>query len=97
VCPLHVPDACGRCVRPIGAHQFLGRAASRELDASLSPAFVSVPAAALKRLRASARARRFARFRESALYSEYYRGIGIDHVVALPILVDDEHPGQLCA
>ncbi len=32
----------------------------------------------------------FARFRESALYSEYYRGIGIDHVVALPILVDDD-------
>ena len=31
----------------------------------------------------------FARFRESALYSEYYRSIGIDHVVALPIHVDD--------
>lgn len=31
----------------------------------------------------------FARFRESALYSEYYRSIGIDHVVALPIQVDD--------
>jgi DNA-binding CsgD family transcriptional regulator len=32
----------------------------------------------------------FARFREGALYSEYYRRIGIDHVVALPILVDDD-------
>ena len=28
------------------------------------------------------------RFRHSALYSEYYRRIGIDHVVALPIYVD---------
>ncbi len=32
----------------------------------------------------------FARFREGALYDEYYRRIGIDHVVALPILVDDD-------
>jgi DNA-binding CsgD family transcriptional regulator len=32
----------------------------------------------------------FGRFREGALYSEYYRRIGIDHVVALPILVDDD-------
>jgi DNA-binding CsgD family transcriptional regulator len=31
----------------------------------------------------------FGRFREGALYSEYYRRIGIDHVLALPILVDD--------
>ena len=30
----------------------------------------------------------FARFREGALYSDYYRRIGIDHVVALPIRVD---------
>ncbi len=27
-------------------------------------------------------------FRESALYNEYYRRIGIDHVVALPLFVD---------
>jgi len=31
----------------------------------------------------------FARFRESALYSEYYRRIGIDHAVALPLLADE--------
>jgi DNA-binding CsgD family transcriptional regulator len=30
----------------------------------------------------------FARFRHSALYSEYYRRIGIDHVVAVPIKVN---------
>ena len=30
----------------------------------------------------------FARFREGALYSDYYRRIGIDHVVAVPIRVD---------
>jgi DNA-binding CsgD family transcriptional regulator len=30
----------------------------------------------------------FARFRHSALYGEYYRRIGIDHVVAVPIAVD---------
>src|SRR5258706_1854021 len=29
-----------------------------------------------------------AAFRESALYNEYYRRIGIDHVVALPLFVD---------
>ena len=29
-----------------------------------------------------------AQFRESALYNEYYRRIGIDHVVAVPLLVD---------
>ncbi len=28
------------------------------------------------------------RFRESALYNEYYRRIGIDHVVAVPLMVD---------
>jgi DNA-binding CsgD family transcriptional regulator len=27
-------------------------------------------------------------FRESALYNEYYRRIGIDHVVAVPLMVD---------
>ncbi len=32
----------------------------------------------------------FARFRQGALYHEYYRRIGIDHVVALPVLVDDD-------
>ena len=32
---------------------------------------------------------RFAQFRNTALYSEYYQRIGIDHVVALPIQVDD--------
>jgi len=32
----------------------------------------------------------FARFRHSALYSEYYRRIGIYHVVAMPVVVDDE-------
>ncbi len=32
----------------------------------------------------------FARFREGALYSDYYRRIGIDHVVALPIRVDQD-------
>jgi DNA-binding CsgD family transcriptional regulator len=31
----------------------------------------------------------FAHFRESELFSDYYRRIGIDHVVALPIFVDD--------
>jgi DNA-binding CsgD family transcriptional regulator len=31
----------------------------------------------------------FARFREGALYSEYYRRIGIDHAIALPLHVDD--------
>lgn len=30
----------------------------------------------------------FARFRETALYDEYYRRIRIDHALALPILVD---------
>ena len=30
----------------------------------------------------------FARFRHTALYSEYYRRIGIDHAVALPVQVD---------
>ena len=29
-----------------------------------------------------------AEFRESALYNEYYRRIGIDHVVAMPLFVD---------
>ena len=31
----------------------------------------------------------FSCFRHTALYSEYYRRIGIDHVVALPVYVDD--------
>ena len=31
----------------------------------------------------------FALFRHTALYSEYYRCIGIDHAVALPVFVDD--------
>jgi DNA-binding CsgD family transcriptional regulator len=31
----------------------------------------------------------FARFREGALYAEYYRAIGIDHAMALPLYVDD--------
>ena len=31
----------------------------------------------------------FARFRESELFADYYRRVGIDHVVALPIFVDD--------
>lgn len=31
----------------------------------------------------------FARFREGALYSEYYRRIGIDHAIALPLHVDE--------
>jgi DNA-binding CsgD family transcriptional regulator len=31
----------------------------------------------------------FARFRESALYSDYYRRIGIDHAIALPLHVDE--------
>ncbi|MDO8251302.1 MAG: helix-turn-helix transcriptional regulator [Rhodoferax sp.] len=31
----------------------------------------------------------FSRFRHTALYNEYYRRIGIDHVVALPVYVDD--------
>lgn len=30
----------------------------------------------------------FARFRETALYNDYYRRIGIDHVVAVPVHVD---------
>ncbi len=30
----------------------------------------------------------FARFRETVLYADYYRRIGIDHVVALPLVVD---------
>ena len=30
----------------------------------------------------------FARFRHTALYSDYYRPIGMDHAIALPILVD---------
>ena len=30
----------------------------------------------------------FGRFRHTALYSDYYRRIGIDHVVAVPIAVD---------
>jgi DNA-binding CsgD family transcriptional regulator len=29
-----------------------------------------------------------AEFRESALYNEYYRRIGIDHVIAVPLFVD---------
>ena len=32
----------------------------------------------------------FSRFRHSPLYSEYYRRIGIDHVVAVPLEVDDD-------
>jgi len=31
----------------------------------------------------------FSRFRHTGLYSEYYRRIGIDHAVALPVHVDD--------
>ncbi len=31
----------------------------------------------------------FSHFRHTALYTEYYRRIGIDHVVALPIYVDN--------
>jgi DNA-binding CsgD family transcriptional regulator len=31
----------------------------------------------------------FTRFRHTALYSDYYRRIGIDHAVALPVRVDD--------
>ena len=31
----------------------------------------------------------FSRFREGALYDEYYRRIGIDHAMALPLYVDD--------
>ena len=31
----------------------------------------------------------FARFRHSALFAEYYRRIGIDHVVAVPVFVDE--------
>jgi DNA-binding CsgD family transcriptional regulator len=31
----------------------------------------------------------FARFREGALYAEYYRRIGIDHAMALPLYLDD--------
>ena len=32
----------------------------------------------------------FARFREGALYDEYYRRIGIDHAMALPLYVDGD-------
>ena len=32
-----------------------------------------------------------ARFRRSALFDEYYRPIGIDHTMAVPIHVDDSH------
>ena len=32
----------------------------------------------------------FTRLRETALYDEYYRRIGIDHAMALPLLVDDD-------
>jgi DNA-binding CsgD family transcriptional regulator len=32
----------------------------------------------------------FSRFCNSGLYSEYYRRIGIDHAVALPVFVDDK-------
>ncbi|MEP7302640.1 MAG: helix-turn-helix transcriptional regulator [Caldimonas sp.] len=32
----------------------------------------------------------FARLRHCALYADYYRRIGIDHVVAVPVVVDDE-------
>lgn len=31
----------------------------------------------------------FGRFRQGALYADYYRRIGIDHAVALPLLVDE--------
>jgi DNA-binding CsgD family transcriptional regulator len=31
----------------------------------------------------------FAQFRNSALYSDYYRRIGIDHAIALPVFVDE--------
>lgn len=31
----------------------------------------------------------FARFREGALYAEYYRRVGIDHALAVPLHVDD--------
>jgi len=31
----------------------------------------------------------FARFREGALYAEYYRRIGIDHAIALPLYLDE--------
>src|SRR4030095_8760316 len=31
----------------------------------------------------------FGRFRNGALYCEYYRRIGIDHAIALPLHVDD--------
>jgi DNA-binding CsgD family transcriptional regulator len=31
----------------------------------------------------------FARFRHSALYHDYYRRVGIDHAVALPVFVND--------
>ena len=34
---------------------------------------------------------------ESALYNEYYRRIGIDHVVAVPLFVDDGPAGELRA
>jgi DNA-binding CsgD family transcriptional regulator len=32
----------------------------------------------------------FVRFRETALYNEYYRRVGLDHAVALPLWVDDQ-------
>jgi DNA-binding CsgD family transcriptional regulator len=32
----------------------------------------------------------FSHFRNSGLYNEYYRRIGIDHAVALPVYVDDK-------
>jgi DNA-binding CsgD family transcriptional regulator/PAS domain-containing protein len=32
----------------------------------------------------------FARFRESALYNEYYRRVGIDHAIALPLHVEGD-------
>jgi DNA-binding CsgD family transcriptional regulator len=32
----------------------------------------------------------FTKFRESGLYNDYYRRLGIDHVVALPLHVDNE-------
>jgi DNA-binding CsgD family transcriptional regulator len=31
----------------------------------------------------------FVRFRHSALYTDYYRRVGIDHVIAMPLHVDD--------
>jgi DNA-binding CsgD family transcriptional regulator len=32
----------------------------------------------------------FVRFRESALYNEYYKRVGLDHAIALPLWVDNE-------